>query len=389
VFLDPASPMASDASGSIAVCGSLGSGKSHLLKLLGGSVYDRGGLVTVIDRSQNGEWEAFAASVADPTVVRILNPEYSLDPIRLFSPARAARAAQMFFGTLLNIEPMSAEGAALSAVLSPEYLERHHLASAGELLRHLKSEECTVPKKDSISGLMDVVATKDYGAVIFDPDLPAMPTDSRFIVFRTIGVELPRHEELASDHRFRNLPVDKKFGSSVYGLILEISRELCLADPTQLAVFIGDEAHHLTGFPAGEEAVADFLRVARKDLAFLILGSHDPSADFGSETLRGLINIRILMRQESKILAARGLEFLELDSTDQQLMDEVRKDLSPRNWKNPATGRIEVHPERRGEALIRDSALRYAKIRVLPAARPDRAKAALTSPPMPNEREAA
>ncbi|MGH7429611.1 MAG: ATP-binding protein, partial [Candidatus Methylomirabilaceae bacterium] len=316
-------------------------------------------------------------------------PQYSLDPIRLFSPARAARAAQMFFGTLLNIEPMSAEGAALSAVLSPEYLERHHLASAGELLRHLKSEECTVPKKESISGLMDIVATKAYGAVIFDSDLPAMPTDSRFIVFRTIGVELPRHEELASDHRFRNLPVDKKFGSSVYGLILEISRELCLADPTQLAVFIGDEAHHLTGFPAGEEAVADFLRVARKDLAFLILGSHDPSADFGSETLRGLINIRILMRHESKTLAARGLEFLELDSTDQQLMDLVRKDLSPRNWKNPATARMEVHPERRGEAIIRDSALRYAKIRVLPAARADRAKAALTSPPMPNETKAA
>lgn len=385
-LIDPAIPMLTDGSGSCGICGELGSGKSHLCKLIAGGVADRGGRIMAIDRSQNGEWETFGRTVGGCIVVRVIDPEYSLDPLRIFPPERAARGAQGFFGTLLDIAPMSDSGAALSSAIDPKYLRAHGVTSSGKLLEHLKSDECTIRGKEQLTARMEILASKDYGAVIFDEDLPPMPTDARMTVFRTIGVSLPTAGELAAEHRFRNLPIEKKFGSSIYQLVMEISRELCLADPRELAGFFVDEAHHLVGFPAGEEAVEDFLRVARKDLAFLVLASHDPEADFGSETLRGLIAFRILMRHTKLELAKRGLAFLELDPDDRQLIETVTKDLSPKTWLNPESGRMEVHPARRGEGLILDDGGRPAKLKVLPPASPARAEAALTSP---QERKAA
>ncbi|MDN5666838.1 MAG: ATP-binding protein [Renibacterium salmoninarum] len=380
VFLDPAAPMETNASGCMGIAGELGVGKSVGQKVIAGAVKDMGGRVVALDRSANGEWEHFATSISNPAVASILDPKYSLDPLRIYPAGRASRAMQMFMGTLMNLPPMSPLGATLSAAIAPEYLEHYKITSSGKLLAHLKSAQCKLDHKNEIARIMDVIATKDYGRVIFDDTLPPLDINNRFIVFRTDGVELPKAEELNSSHRFEHMTLERKFGSSIYMLIFQIARLVCLEDRKDLAVFIVDEAHHLTGYPEGEDEVANFIRVSRRDLAFLVLGSHDPSVDFGSETLRGLITIRILMRHTSKELAKRGLEFLELNPEDPQLLEEVRTNLSPRNWRNPATDRLEVHPDRRGEAIMRDSSLRYGKIKIRVSAKPARAEASLTTP---------
>ena len=53
--------------------------------------------------------------------------------------------------------------------------------------------------------------------------------------------------------------------------------------------------------------------VATASTSAVALGSHDPEADFGDATLRGLIPTRILMRHRDKTLAKRGLKWLDLD----------------------------------------------------------------------------
>ncbi len=90
-FLDLYGATQNNFSGSCAVVGELGGGKSVNLKILAGSVVDRGGRLVVIDRSQPLEYAKFAASLApeSTTIVEILNPRYSLDPLRVFGNTEA------------------------------------------------------------------------------------------------------------------------------------------------------------------------------------------------------------------------------------------------------------------------------------------------------------
>ena len=91
-----------------------------------------------------------------------------------------------------------------------------------------------------------------------------------------------------------------------------------------------------------------FVRDGRKHFAVLVLGSHDPEADFGDETMRGLIPIRIVHRQEDETLAKKSLRWLGMDAEDEDLVNELRTDTSPQIGN-------QVPRERRGEAYMRDA----------------------------------
>lgn len=109
-------------------------------------------------------------------------------------------------------------------------------------------------------------------------------------------------------------------------------------------------------------------------MAAVILGSHDPEADFGSETLRGLIPTRIQMRQTDKTLARKGLKWLDMDPDDEDLLDMLVNDTSPVGPKG-------VPEHRRGEAFMRDSSGNVGRIKVLAPSLPERNEAVRTSPP--------
>lgn len=73
-------------------------------------------------------------------------------------------------------------------------------------------------------------------------------------------------------------------------------------------------------------------------------------ADFGSETLRGLIPVRVVLRQRDKPLAIQSLTWLGLDPIDESLVDLLTKQTSPITTdQRPAEYRL-------GEFLIRDAA---------------------------------
>lgn len=362
-----------DVSGSIAIAGELGSGKSVTLKKLSGDVIDRGGRVIIADRTAMGEWANWAASVTRAVVVDISDPTLSLDPLRLFGPLIGSRITQSFLTPLLNVAPTSERGVLLSDVLDPSYLAQHHITSLGSLLGHLQSG-CDLPGAGEMARLINVFARRDFGRVIFDEKVPTLQLSDPAVVIRTHTLLLPSREELEHQHLFEQLGLEKIFGRAMYALIAALARHVCFADRDVLGLFVVDEAHSVTISPEGEREVVDFVRDGRKHRAAVALGSHDPEADFGSPTLRGLIPTRILMRHRDKTLAQRGLAWLDLDPTDELLVDLVRNDMSPVQ----ANG---VPEHRRGECLIRDTSGNVGRGKILVPAVASRGFAVRTSGP--------
>lgn len=362
-----------DISGSIAIAGEKGGGKSLTLKKLAGDVVDRGGRVICIDRTQIAEYATWAGSVTDATVADVADPAASLDPLRLFGPKVGSRAVISFLTPLLNVSPTSDRGVLLSDVLDPLYLADHRLRSLGDLLDHLRSD-CELAGASELARLMNVFARRDFGRVIFDPALPPLDYSARAVVIRTHTLELPDRNELDHEHLFHQMRLEKVFGRAMYALATALARQVCFADSAQFAMFVADEAHHITASPEGEREIIHFIRDDRKHRAAIALGSHDPMTDFGSATLRGLIPTRILMRHRDKTLAKRGLEWLDMDPADEDLIDIVTTDTSP-------VGPDGVPEQRRGEAFLRDGNGNMGRIKVLAPMVPARNTAARTTPP--------
>lgn len=356
-------------SGSLAVAGELGSGKTATLMKLAGDVVDRGGQLVIADRTDKGEWASWAAALTTAVVVDTADPALSLDPLRVFGPRVGSRIMQSFLTPLLNVRPTSERGVLLSDVLDPDYLEQHQLHSAGALLTHLQ-DGCAFAGAHDLARLINVFARRDFGRVIFDGTLPPLDLTTHATVIRTHTVQLPSREELEHEHLFEQLGLEKLYGRALNALIAALARHVCFADTSVLAGFVVSEAHAMTISFEGERELVDLIRDGRKHRAVVLLDSHDPEADFGSPTLRGLIPTRILMRHRDKTLAKRGLAWLDLDPTDESLVEMVRADTSPLAG---ADGMTPLH--RRGEATMRDMAGNLGRVKILLPARPERSAA--------------
>lgn len=356
-------------SGSLAVAGELGAGKTATLMKLANDVVDRNGQLVIADRTAKGEWASWAETLTHAVVVNTAEPALSLDPLRLFGPRTGSQMLQTFLTPLLNVRPTSERGVLLSDVLDGGYLERHQLRSTGDLLDHL-TDGCTLEGAKDLARLINVFARKDFGRVIFDGAVPTLDLASRAIVIRTHTLQLPSREELEHEHLFEQLGLEKIYGRALNALIAAVARHICFQDTSVLAGFVVSEAHSMTISFEGERELVDFVRDGRKHRAVVLLDSHDPEADFGSPTLRGLIPTRILMRHRDKTLAQRGLSWLDLDPENEALVEMVRFDTSPLG----ADGQ-EVPAHRRGEATMRDMSGNVGRVKVLLPARAERAAA--------------
>jgi hypothetical protein len=355
-------------SGSIAIAGALGAGKTALLMKISGDVVARGGQLVIADKSDKGEWVSWAQGLGRVVVVDPVRPQWSLDPLRIFDPDRAGRLMQSFLTTLLNRPPTSPSGVLLAKVLRRDYLTAHGITSAGALRAHLR-DDCKLNGAGDLADLIGVFADQDLGRVVFDPSAPALDLKTRAVVMRTNTLQLPSRAELERGHLFEQLTLEKIFGRALHALLATLAREICFADTSVLGCFVVSEAHAITSSPEGEEVIKEFVREGRKARGAALLDSQDPLEDFGSKTLRGLIPTRIQMRQPDKNLARNGLEWMDMDPTDESLVDLVTRDISP-----PGPGDVAaVH--RRGEALMRDVYGRVGRIKVELPLTPGRAAA--------------
>ena len=370
VYHDPDGATDRDVSGSMAITGDLGSGKSATLKKISGDLLDRGGRIIVPDRTEMGEWAKWATSVTDAKIVDVADPDLSLDPLRLFG-REGSRMALSLLTPLLNVSPTSEQGVLLGEVLDAAYLARHQIGSLGSLVAHLAGGGCPLDGADDLARKIKVFARQHICRVFFDETLPAISLNDRAVVILTHGLELPTNDELRHQHLFQQLSIEKIFGRALYTYLAVLAERLCFEDGDQLAAFIVDEAHFLTGVDQGIAIVKRFVRDGRKHRASLLLGSHDAEEDFPSEVLRGLIPVRLLMRHTDPEMARRGLRWLGLDPTDEALVELITKDTSPLLGN-------QVPEHRRGEGLMRDSAGRYGRVKVLLPARSVRNQAVRT-----------
>jgi hypothetical protein len=148
-------------------------------------------------------------------------------------------------------------------------------------------------------------------------------------------------------------PLESLIGRAVLYVIAAAAREVAFADPSQFVGLAFDECYWLTNSTEGQDLVLEIVRDGRKHAAGALLGSHDPE-DFGNDTIRGLLSNRFLLRHRDTHLAAKGLEFLNLDPDDGGLIELVTTNLAPS--KDPA---------RKGEALFTDTRRRTGKIKIL------------------------
>lgn len=371
VFHDLEGASDANVSGSVAVAGELGAGKTATLMKLAGDVVDKGGQLVIADRTAKGEWAEWAKAIPGAVVVDASAPTVSLDPLRVFGIRIGSAVMASFLATLLNVSPSSESGVLLADVLDPAYLAAHHLDSSGALVAHLV-QECALEGAGKLGRLVSAFARRDLGRVIFDASIPALQTTAPAMVMRTHGLALPSREELEHAHLFSQLGLEKIYGRALNALIAALARRVCFADTSTLAAFVVSEMHAMTISFEGERELIEFVRDGRKHRAQLLADSHDPAADFGSVTLRGLIPTRILMRQRDKTLARRSLAWLDLDPDDEALIEMVRTATSP------TTDGVMVPEHRRGEATMRDMAGNVGRIKIMLPAR-DHRRAAITA----------
>ncbi|TCJ21813.1 hypothetical protein E0W80_15770 [Microbacterium sp. PI-1] len=376
VLLDLWGQITGDVSGSIGIAGEPGGGKSVAMKIILGAVHDRGGRFIVIDRTDAKEYGVFAESI-DPsqtTIVDLVAPEWSLDPMRIFGAKAGASQMLTLCSALLGVKARSAAGVMLADVLNERKAENAGLTNANALLARLTDLGRTDETARELAGLMNLYADTEYGAVLFDNDLPPLNLASRGIVFLTHGVALPTKEEINNAAMFDQLGLDKLFGHAMYALLTRISREICFRNVNELAVFACDELAHITASPQGLAEFNFFLRDGRKHAAPVLAASQD-ARDFGDEVTRSLIKNRILTRQTDSVAAKSNLEwFQEGFSKNPANVQTVTEGLSPLGADN------KVPVGRRGEALFRDARGRMGKIRTRVSRRPDRAAATLSTP---------
>lgn len=373
VLYSPDGATDSNISGSIAIVGDLGSGKSFALKKFAGSVIDRGGRLFSIDRTEMGEWAQWAQSLTNPHILDVSSPAYSLDPLRLYPGKVGARMAQTFLTALLNVSPTSPQGILLSEVLDTDHLARHKITSLGGVTEYLASS-----KEDGagdLHRLMRAFARQDLGRVVFDPEIPPLDLENRVVVFLTHTLKLPETDELQHQHLFAQLGIEKIFGRALFALMTAIAKTCCFEDRDRLGALLADEAHGITCSPEGVKEITEFVRDGRKHRAVVMIGSHDPNSDFPSQTLRGLITYRVVMRQSDPTLAVNALQWIgmtrEDGSVDPDLIEMLTKDTSPMVGEH-------VEPGRRGECFFRDAGGNIARVKVLPPAVTARDQAART-----------
>ncbi|TYB48559.1 ATP-binding protein [Actinomadura chibensis] len=359
VLLDPANAPRQDASASLGAVGELGAGKSVLLKTVQIGLLDRGGRVIAVDRTPMGEWVHFAENAAPGRNQVIRADEHAaltLDPLRVFAPEVGARYAKSYLTLQLGVPPMSPGGLALSqAVDAVAASSRPHMHGVIDELKAIAGRETGTRRAehaDELADLLRVVAADPLAQMVFG-DLPPLRLDGDFCVFHTAGLTLPKKEVFTSEYHMQRQPLETLIGRAVLYVIAAAAREVAFADPARFVGLAFDECYWLTNSTEGQDLVLEIVRDGRKHAAGALLGSHDPE-DFGNDTIRGLLSNRFLLRHRDSHLAARGLEFLNLDPDDDRLIELVTTDLSPVK-----------DPDRKGEALFLDTRRRAGRIKIL------------------------
>lgn len=376
VLMDLAGLAENDVSGSFAMVGELGSGKSVAMKTMASHTLDRDARLVAVDHSDNQEWAALAKTLTTANVIDFLEPDQSLDPLRMWdTPAKKKRHTLTLITMMLGVSSEDRSYALLHRELERLFNEEDGIRTMADLAQHFASGEFRGRDIDTAGDLadqLDIFAKLDFAQAFFDPTLPVADLSYQATVFCTHGMELPNEQELYGN--VRGLALAKKMGRAAYAYLAEVGSHIMYEDDSQEVLFIVDEAHHMTNSPEGEATIRNALKTGRKHKAAVGLGTH--SADeLGPETLRGLIPQRFVFRIRDDFMATTNLKWLDPTYATDEYLEMLTKHTAPMD----SIGSVPMH--RRGECLYRDPFNRIGKIKVEIPQNPDRQNTVLTSPP--------
>ncbi|MCX8559170.1 ATP-binding protein [Mycolicibacterium mucogenicum] len=378
VHLDIVGRCSRQMAASVAVVGEPGGGKTYCIQTIGSGVLDKGGQILAVDRTELGEYANWAKGLTKADVIDIADPSISMDTLRVFQPDEAAARTLDLLLPLINVSATSPVASVLQRMLHPESRHENDIYSLADLTHFLTSPDLPEMYRtsdiDRLANLLSFWTNDPNASVLFNPNLPPMRLDAPATIVRTHRLELPKPEEMHSEHLFERMKPTKHMGSALYGLIATIARRAFFARQDRLGVFILDEAHHLTTTYGGSQVVTEFARDGRKHNAACVMGSQDPD-DFGD--LTDFFTTLLVFKQTKLNQARKSLRWLGLDpDKNEQLVKDLMYHTSPAGKKGERPA-----PERRGECYIRDVQNNIARMKTLGPALERRAAVMDTNAP--------
>jgi hypothetical protein len=351
VLFDPAFGPQVNASPSLAAVGRLGSGKSFFLKRLCWDTVARGGQVVTIDRTQSGEYAAFArAGAGQAQVVRLeAGSDVCLDPLVSFGGEERTAVALGFLSLLAGCSAHSDEGAALAEAV--DTVAARADARLGDVVDELARMGNDALHPDaaakSVARRLSHHRRSPTGQLAFGQG-SQLSLDADFIVFWAPHLALPDRDTL-QHHADMMLP-EEVLGQALLYLVAAVGRRVVFADPTRFAAALYDEAWALLASPHGQRLLVEGVRDGRKHNGAIWLASQHPN-DFAISELEDLLGSRFVFDQARQAIPA-ALRFLGVaDSVDTRVTLEQRLGT--------------------GVCLYRDVRDRLGLIQVLPPALPE------------------
>lgn len=287
VFLDPALGPATNRSGSLAVFGALGSGKSYFIKRMILGTLARGSRVSVLDRTIHGEYAQLAGVSPVRSRVVSLDSHAGLDPLRCVPGPLGEEIATAVLSIIARVPAAEADGIRLHHAV-------HQVALAGGGLGDVPEVLASDPEAAHLAQRIQVMLRQPLAKVLIGAPEEALD-DVDYLCFHAPGLSLPDRDATIHAHLAKEVLPAQIVGRAVIHLVTAISHHAIMRNRDRFGVHVVDEAWALTSSPAGLAMLLDAVRDGRKHNAALWLLSQDP-ADIGDDALARLMGTRVVFR---------------------------------------------------------------------------------------------
>ena len=317
VLFDAAYGPSVNESGSLAVFGGLGSGKSYAVKQIAYGTIARGGRIVCLDRTSIGEYVQFGRAFGEDsqTVEVGIDSKFSMDPCQMFT--RVSQKARFMSGFLTAAVGCKSTSDRAAMIEEASIKVATEGGRAQDVVKHLKDLAANSSNVDAHELYRHVarIAEDEYAQTVFGDQEP-LQISGKWVVFALSGLPLPSEDTLKSEHQYAEMSRDLRIGQALLYLVAGVCREFCFADNSFSATLL-DEAWALTRHPGGKALISELIRDGRKHNAAVWLLSQHPE-DLGDERMTAIIGNRMLFKQ-GQGSGQKALEFCGVEPSEQRI----------------------------------------------------------------------
>jgi hypothetical protein len=318
VLLDLREASQTDRPPTIALTGTLGGGKTMALQLLEYQAFVQGARVVDIDPKGDHRFHLLP-DVAERAQVIVLGPDPEhagkLDPLRVAPVNERHQAAASF---LLDVLPPGVDVRVESAINGAiaRVLDRHgERACCTEVIAEL--EAGGRPEEQEAGYLLRQYCSAglvQLGFALLTDPLPAQAEEQ--VTYLQIRALKRAHVQTVRSE----LSQAQRHGRSVLQLVALYAMRILGEERERLKVLSFDEASFLTQDAVGQQLLDTLVRWGRSELGVPILSTQQ-LGDIADQD--NLIGHWFLFGMRSREHATRGLELLDLDTDDEQLLESL------------------------------------------------------------------